>query len=328
MVVGVICLTLCQECRRKGKCFGPSNCSSFSVLENKLIGYFTLIAVATSPAIRVAVAESLNRDLGRVSEWCDHWKIKLIGSKTKTIIISRSCTMHPQSPLWPIGWTVLNECDDLDQLGVTFDSKMTFEKHLRSDSRSASQRLGILRKSWRIFHHRSLLWSSYLVFFLPDLECDSAVWCSAAYIHLKLLDRIVSGARFLTAQWYVSVRHCSSSIWGSTVNAVWDQVHTDAHSPRCSTCVICATVLSSHICILKRLITTEPRSIAGPLLSSQCPCGTILLTLYSMVSDRHFFRAGPMFIYWPKLLDPFLPFSVFPFLFFLSIGWFCWAGVF
>ena len=30
------------------------------------------------------------------------------------------------------------------------------------------------------------------------LEYCSAVWCSAAYTHLKLLDRAVSGARFLT----------------------------------------------------------------------------------------------------------------------------------
>ena len=44
-----------------------------------------------------------------------------------------------------------------DILEVTFDSKMTFEKHLRSVSRAASQRLGILRKSWRVFHDRLLL---------------------------------------------------------------------------------------------------------------------------------------------------------------------------
>ena len=42
----------------------------------------------------------------------------------------------------------LKESDDFVILGVTFDPKMTFEKHLRSVSRPASQRLGILRKSW------------------------------------------------------------------------------------------------------------------------------------------------------------------------------------
>ena len=33
---------------------------------------------------------------------------------------------------------------------------------------------------------------------MPVLEYCSAVWCSAADTHLKLLDRVVSGARFLT----------------------------------------------------------------------------------------------------------------------------------
>ena len=32
-------------------------------------------------------------------------------------------------------------------LGMTFDSNMTFEKHLRSVSRAASQRLGIKKSS-------------------------------------------------------------------------------------------------------------------------------------------------------------------------------------
>ena len=48
----------------------------FYTLENKLIGYAddsTLMAVVPSPGVRVAVAESLIRDLGRVSEWCDLW---------------------------------------------------------------------------------------------------------------------------------------------------------------------------------------------------------------------------------------------------------------
>ena len=98
------------------------------------------------PGVRVAVAESLIGDLGRVSEWCDLWGLKLYASKTKTMIISRSHTMHPQSPPLTIGGTVLKESDDLVICGVTFDSKMTFEKHLRSVFRDF-QRFGIRRKS-------------------------------------------------------------------------------------------------------------------------------------------------------------------------------------
>ena len=56
--------------------------------------------------------------------------------------------MHPQSPDLTIGGTVLKESsDDLVIFEVTFDSKMTFEKHLRSVSRAACQWPGVLRKS-------------------------------------------------------------------------------------------------------------------------------------------------------------------------------------
>ena len=75
--------------------------------------------------------------------------------------------------------------------------KMAFEKHLRSVSTAASQRLCILRKSWRVFRDRALLGRCFRGFVLRVLEY-SAVLCSAADTHLKLLDWAVSLARFLT----------------------------------------------------------------------------------------------------------------------------------
>ena len=146
-------------------------------MENKLIGYAddsTLMAVVPSPGVRIAAAETLIRDLGRVSEWCDLWETKLNASKTNAMIVSRSRTMHPQSPPLTIGGTVLKESDDIVLLGVIFDSKMTFEKHLRSVPRAASQRLGILRKSWRVFHDRSLFGRCFRSFVLPVFEYCSA----------------------------------------------------------------------------------------------------------------------------------------------------------
>ena len=106
--------------------------------------------------------------------------------------------MHPQSPPLTIGGTVPKDSDDLVILEETFDSKLTFEKHLCLVSRAASLRLVILRKSWRVLHDRSLFERCFRGFVLPVLESCSAVWCSAADTRLKLLDRIVSGSQFLT----------------------------------------------------------------------------------------------------------------------------------
>ena len=108
--------------------------------------------------------------------------MKLNGNKTKTMIVSRSRTMHPPSPQLTIDGTVVKECDDLDILRVTFDSKMTFEKHLPSVSRASSQ------TSWEMLS--GLCPSRFEVLF------GSVVLGSDT--HLKLLDRVVSGALFRT----------------------------------------------------------------------------------------------------------------------------------
>ena len=58
----------------------------FFILENKLISYAddsTLMAVVPSLGVRVAVADSLICDLGRVSEWCDLWGMILNGVRPR-----------------------------------------------------------------------------------------------------------------------------------------------------------------------------------------------------------------------------------------------------
>ena len=80
----------------------PIHLRAFLNFEKKM-DESSLIAVVPSPGLRVAVAESLSCDLVKVSEWCDLWGIKLTASKTKTMIVSKSRTMHPQSPALIIG---------------------------------------------------------------------------------------------------------------------------------------------------------------------------------------------------------------------------------
>ena len=49
-------------------------------------------------------------------------------------------------------------------------------------------------KSWQAFHDRLLLGRCSIC----SMKYCSVVWCSAADTHLRLLDRVVSGASFLT----------------------------------------------------------------------------------------------------------------------------------
>ena len=126
-------------------------------------------------------------------------------------------------------------------------------------------------------------------FVVPVLEYNSAVWCSAADTHLKLLDHEVSDAQFLTG----GVFEC-------------DIAHRRSVAVLCMLYkIMCNPVhpLNGALPILYvpvrvtrgRLVAL--RSIAGILFPSQCPSGTILLTPYSMVWDWRISRAGPMLFY-------------------------------
>ena len=206
--------------------------------------------------------------------------------------------MHPQSPPLTIGGTVLKESDDFVILGGTFDTKKTFEKHLRSVSRASSQRLGILRKSWRVFHDRSLLGRCLRGFVLPVLEYCSAVWCSTADTHLKLLDRAVSGALFLTGV-CLSVTFLIVDPWQSCVCFIRSGV------TRCTLLIVLyldrmcqcglSAVLWSHSGTLMHHLAAEPCRRAGLFFLSLCLSGTILLTAIRWCGIGGFQEQGQCF---------------------------------
>ena len=201
----------------------------FSILENKLIGYAddsTQMPVVPSPGIRVTVAKSLIRDLRRVNEWCILWGMKLNESNTKTMIVSRSRTMHIElvyvsSPPCNHFRNCTEGIDDMSYL--EWPSDIWFRDDLWEASSLGFQ--SSFSKTWYLEDVLASVpwliacWEMLSGFVLPVLEYCSAVWCSAVDTHLKLLDRAVSGAQFLT-EGYVWVWHYSSSIRGSTVYAV------------------------------------------------------------------------------------------------------------
>ena len=94
-------------------------------------------------------------------------------------------------------------------------------------------------------------------FVLPVLEYCSAVWCSAADTHLKIPDRVVSDASFLTG-----------GVFECDLVAVLCMLYMIRCNPMhplyggCPSCVVCAGSDYTHISTLMRLLAAQPRSIA------------------------------------------------------------------
>ena len=167
--------------------------------------------------------------------------------------------------------------------------------------------------------------------FLGDaLGYCSAVWCSAAGTHLRLLDRVVSGASFLT----VSVFECDlAHLRSVAVLCMLHKIRCNSMHPLYGALPVpyvpvrLHALLLSHIDTLMRLLAAEPLSIDGHLFPGQCLCGTILVTPCSMVWDWRVSRARSMPFYWPSCSLTFVSYC-FPFIFFHSMGWWCGVGVF
>ena len=75
--------------------------------------------------------------------------------------------------------------------------KFTFEQHLCSNSSFVTQKIVLLRKSFKGFGGQSVLQKYFNSFILPCLEYCSPFWCSVADSHLQVLDRNLNVIGFL-----------------------------------------------------------------------------------------------------------------------------------
>ena len=182
----------------------------FEVVENRLVNYAddsTLYAIVKRPSSRLSVAESLNRDLARISDWCKQWMMKLNPNKTKTLIVSRSRTLTPAHSDLVLEGETLDVSNSLVILGVTLDSKMTFEQHVMNVTSSVARSMGIVRRASKVFGTEDVITTCFRSYCLSRLEYCSSSWWSAAATHLGLLDRIVRRGERLCGRELCNLEH-------------------------------------------------------------------------------------------------------------------------
>ena len=147
--------------------------------------------------------------------------------------------------------------------------------------------------------------------------------CLAADTHLKLLDRVASGACFLAG----GVLNCDLSHRRSV--AVLCMLYTNRCNPKHPLCGVLPVpyvpvrvtrgALIAHRYTFA-LPAAEPRSTVGLLFPCQSLSGMIWLTPYLKVWDWRVSRAGPMTSCWSSCSLLFC-LQLFSLLFFSSIDW-------
>ena len=149
-----------------------------------------------------AVVQSANAVLNAVMAWGDRWQVQFAPDKTQAMVVSRSpWDASEMRGRLMMGANIIPLQESVDILGVEFDSRLLYDRHLETVARQASQKVTLLRRLRHLLDADGLL-TLYKAQVRPIMEYAPLTWMSSARCHLNLLDkvqrraeRLISGAQ-------------------------------------------------------------------------------------------------------------------------------------
>ena len=117
---------------------------------------------------------SLQIALNTVNEWCDNNYLKLNVAKCK--VMSFYNNRKPVLFVYNIDNAILERCTKIKDLGVTFDSRLSFSGHINTIVSSAAKVLGYCIRNWGSFTDINTLKLIYVSFVRSKLEYASVIW--------------------------------------------------------------------------------------------------------------------------------------------------------
>ena len=87
----------------------------------------------------------LQNDLNNFNTWAINWQLKLNASKCNIVSYGRNI-VHDFN--YTLSGTTINRTDNIKDLGVIFDSKLKFCKHIDDKVNKAYQNLGIIKRNF------------------------------------------------------------------------------------------------------------------------------------------------------------------------------------
>lgn len=128
-------------------------------------------------------------DLAIILEWGSNNLVDLYADKTQACLFSRKADLS--MPNISLSGVTVPLKSSILMLGITISNIISWEDHVRSIAKSASQKLGFLFRARNYFTSSQLL-MIYKAQIRPVLEYCSHVWSAAPKHILKLLDSVSS----------------------------------------------------------------------------------------------------------------------------------------
>ena len=115
-------------------------------------------------------------DLNKLQDWSNKWNLSFNTKKCKVLHFGKNNPRHSYEMWDSDSYKVLETCEEEKDLGVVFDSALSFDAHIQKAISRANQVLGLIRRAFTYIDKQMFL-NLYKAMVRPLLEYGNLIWC-------------------------------------------------------------------------------------------------------------------------------------------------------
>ena len=119
--------------------------------------------------------DKMQQDIDSLLLWSDTWNLHFNVSKCKVLHIGKTNPEHNYKMNNGEGVINVTKCEEEKDLGVTFDKKLVFDKHINNVVNKANQRLAIIKRTFS-YLNKDIFLRLYKALVRPLLEYGLPAW--------------------------------------------------------------------------------------------------------------------------------------------------------
>ena len=138
--------------------------------------------------------QKLQKGLNLLEGWCRRWRVKLNASKSKFVIFSRVQEENQENYKVALFDDVISPSAEARFLGIDFDKRLSFNKHINEITTRANQRMNVLRALSRSRVSAPVIMRLYKVYILSLIEYGSSSFIATSKGNRDKLQRVQNEA--------------------------------------------------------------------------------------------------------------------------------------
>ena len=119
--------------------------------------------------------EEIQNDLFKMQEWTQNWNLYFNVAKCKVMHIGKKNPHYSYFMKIENDQQKIESCEEEKDLGITFDSNLSFDKHITNITNKANQMLGVIKRTFT-YMNKGIFTKLYKALVRSHLEYGNVIW--------------------------------------------------------------------------------------------------------------------------------------------------------